>query len=376
MPIAIDCNYPGGNVLLRGIDGDRIVVAQDIRDTTEWWFWWNFRVRGAAGRTLRVEFDDEVGPVGPNGPAMSTNRRSWRWAWQADGRGPCSAHDVHGFTIAVPPDADTVYFAFSFPYQLEDWERFVAPHRACPDVRADVLTTTRAEREAPRVRIGDPEAADRNVLFTCRHHACECVASYVLEGAMAFILSSEADALRRTTAFTVVPLVDLDGVEAGDQGKLRAPRDHNADYGEGSVHPTVQAMKRLIDDLSHRRLAILLDFHCPWIRNAENEATFLVEPPEPYAAHARQFGEMLRRVNDSPIPYTGKRDVPSGTSWNVPKPGRVTSGGYARLKDAGALLTSLTLETSYSLSEGAVVTPEAARDLGRCVARAVELFLS
>lgn len=376
MPIAIDCDYPGGNILLRRIEGTRLVVQQDRRDTTEWWFWWNFRVRGAAGQTITVEFDDQGGPVGPNGPAMSTDRRSWRWAWQAGGAGPCREHDQHHFVVTVPEGADTVYFAFSFPYQLEDFERFIVPLRRHKDVRVSTLATTRAGRPAPLVTIGDPQAASRNVLFCCRHHACESVASFVLEGAIEFVLSTEGDALRRSTAFTIVPMVDLDGVQAGDQGKSRAPYDHNRDYTETSIYPTVQAVKRIVDDLSPRGLVFYLDFHCPWIRRGANESAFLVQPPEPYAARLREFAGLLRQVNDSPVPYTGKFDIPFGVDWNVSEPGRTTSTCYVRQRDAGSLLTTLTLETSYSLAEGAVVTPDGARHFGRSVARALAEFLS
>ena len=112
MAITVDCDYPGGNIILRKIDGSRIVVTQDQRDTEEWWFWWNFRVRGAAGRTLRVEFDNpRGGPVGPNGPVMSTDRRQWRWAREADGGGPCAEFDDFHFVVAVPEAADEVFFA-------------------------------------------------------------------------------------------------------------------------------------------------------------------------------------------------------------------------------------------------------------------------
>jgi hypothetical protein len=376
MAITVDGDYPGGNVLVRRIEDGRLVVEQDRRDTTEWWFWWNFRVRGAAGRTLTVEFADQGGPVGPNGPAMSLDRRHWRWAWQADGRGPCSEHDRRHFVIRVPRGADTVYLAFSFPYQLEDFQRFAARFRRCRDLRVTTLATTRAGRRAPLITIGRSREAKYHVLFCCRHHACESVASFVLEGAIEWILSREGEVLRRSTGLTVVPFVDLDGVEAGDQGKSRAPHDHNRDYTPSPIYPTVAAVERIVDDLSRRGLAVYLDFHCPWIRRGANEAAFLVEPPEPHAAHLRELSGILRRTNDSPIPFTGRFDLPSGVDWNVSEPGRPTSTSYVCRRDTGSLLLAATLETSYSLAEGVVVTPEGARRFGRAVGRAMAEFLA
>ena len=62
----------GGNILVSQIDGDTLHVRQDLRDTEGWWFWWHFRVHGAAGRTIRVQFADPS-PIGPLGPAYSTD---------------------------------------------------------------------------------------------------------------------------------------------------------------------------------------------------------------------------------------------------------------------------------------------------------------
>ena len=36
---SIDCDFPGGNILVDRIEGDQVFLQQDIRDTTEWWFY-------------------------------------------------------------------------------------------------------------------------------------------------------------------------------------------------------------------------------------------------------------------------------------------------------------------------------------------------
>ena len=43
----------------------------------------------------------------------------------------------------------------------------------------------------------------------------------------------------------LVPFVDKDGVEEGDQGKNRAPRDHNRDYAGASMYPETGALREL-----------------------------------------------------------------------------------------------------------------------------------
>ena len=84
---------------------------------------------------------------------------------------------------------------------------------------------------------------EKIVCFSCRHHCCESVAEYVLEGCLKEI-EENADLCKKFT-FYVLPFVDLDGVEDGDQGKNRAPHDHNRDYGENTAQIYIQYGKRL-----------------------------------------------------------------------------------------------------------------------------------
>ena len=75
----VDANYPGGNIIVERIEGDAICLQPDMRDTEGWWFYWNFRVRGAQGRTLTFRFSGD-NPIGVRGPAVSTDGgRSWSW---------------------------------------------------------------------------------------------------------------------------------------------------------------------------------------------------------------------------------------------------------------------------------------------------------
>jgi hypothetical protein len=273
----------------------------------------------------------------------------------------------------VPAGADEVYLAFSFPYQLADWERFAAAHRGHPDVRLSELARTSQGRSAPLMTIGEPERAGRNVLFCCRHHACEAVASYMLEGVVEAILAPAGAALRRSTAFSIVPMVDLDGAEDGDQGKARRPHDHNRDYTAEPLYPTVRAVQGVIRRLAGQNLAMYVDCHCPWMRSGRNEAVFLVEPPAPLAAEAARFREILRRVPTGPVRYSGGQDIPCGVDWNTGT--EPTSQKFVRENGGPGLRVEFGVEFSYSVTEGALATPDGAREFGRGFARAVGEYL-
>ena len=46
-PITIDCNFPGGNIIVDSIKDGVARVRPDLRDTTSEWFYYAFRVRNA-----------------------------------------------------------------------------------------------------------------------------------------------------------------------------------------------------------------------------------------------------------------------------------------------------------------------------------------
>ena len=77
--VIIDADFPGGNIIVEGIDGDTFFLRPDLRDTSTWWFYWYFRVCGAAGRTLKFQFLGN-NPIGTQGPAVSRDGGQ-RWAW-------------------------------------------------------------------------------------------------------------------------------------------------------------------------------------------------------------------------------------------------------------------------------------------------------
>jgi hypothetical protein len=70
--VRVDADFPGGNIRIDRLEGDVVRLQPDLRDTAGSWFYWYFRVRGAAERTLRFEFTSGE-PVGVRGPAVSTD---------------------------------------------------------------------------------------------------------------------------------------------------------------------------------------------------------------------------------------------------------------------------------------------------------------
>jgi hypothetical protein len=371
--LKVDCAFPGGNIVLDSIDGATVSVRQDLRDTSGDWFYWHFRVRGAAGRQLTFRFTRSA-VVGARGPALSLDKGlTWEWLGAADA-------GSSSFTYAFPPNAEEVRFCVTIPYLETNLRAFLARYRGNRFLRTGELCRTAKGRVVELLEAGalDSEACPI-VLLTARHHACESIASFALEGLLAAVLDGgePGDWFRRNIHFVAVPFVDKDGVEDGDQGKNRRPRDHNRDYSGSSIYPSVAAIRRLAESWPAGRLRIALDLHCPWLRGPGHEEIHFVGGPmkQPWE-RIEQLAAVLESIQTGPLPFHSRNNLPFGKSWNTAAntaTGKSFSGWAAALPGIWA---AGSLEIPYANAGGVMVTAEAARALGEDLARSVRQVLA
>ena len=93
----IDKNFVSGNIEVLDINDNVVTVERELRDTWEErdWFYWAFRVTGAAGKTVTFQFPHK-NRVGYWGAAVSTDLYSWEWTgnrklWTAEDGTPYEA---------------------------------------------------------------------------------------------------------------------------------------------------------------------------------------------------------------------------------------------------------------------------------------------
>lgn len=369
--IAVDANFPGGNILFEKIEGSTVFVRQDLRDTAGPWFYWCFRVRGAAGQSLTFKFTDG-NVIGVRGPAVSVDGgKSWSWL------GAAAVRDA-SFSYTFPASAGEVRFCFAMPYLESDLRAFLQQHENHASLRVETLCRTGRGREVELLRVGRLDgAAGHRVLLTARHHACESMASYALEGLLSTVLSEEEDGswLREHVEFLAVPFMDKDGVEDGDQGKNRKPHDHNRDYLQ-KIYPSVKALTERVPAWSEGRLRIALDLHCPWIRGPNNEVIYFVGGPD--AENWQRVGELakiLEEVRRGPLAYRTADNLPFGKAWNkgMAEPNLKSFGLWAA--ELPRIAVATTIEIPYANASGAEVNAETARAFGRDLARAIRGYL-
>lgn len=163
----LDAELPAGNIRKLGQEGDTFIMAPDPRDTEGFWFYWKFRVCGAAGRRLTFRFEgvDGVAPccVGARGPAVSRDRGA-SWSWQADvPDAPDAPDDCFHFTFGET-DAE-VWFSMCLPYGVEEWDAFLSETGFSSQVHT--LCTTPKGNPVPLLELDRPTDAP-GVILTAR----------------------------------------------------------------------------------------------------------------------------------------------------------------------------------------------------------------
>jgi len=373
MALIVDTHISAGNAIVESVDGDLIRFRPDCRDTiAEPWFYWHLRVRGCAGRQLRFELTVPWSTT-IRGAAVSADD-GWTWRWI-----PTYDPAQWAFTYDCG-DADVLQFSLGMPYTQRNFERWLARHAGKADLTVHELCRTRQGRPVPLLQIGRHDGRETHqVLIAARHHCCEMMASYALEGLLDAVLADDETGrcLRETCRFLVVPMVDLDGVEAGDQGKRRHPHDHNGDYIDQPIYPETVAIRKLTQERCDHRLRFALDMHCPWVRGDNNEHIYIVGSEDPAnAARQLRLAATLESVCTGPLPYRAAGTLSYGKDWNIRKPGTTaTPFGRWMIANAPGTPTVATFELPYASADGAIVDAASARAFGNDLARAIAASL-
>jgi hypothetical protein len=275
--VTISTDFPGANVAVIKNENGSVVLAPDLRGDKPW-FYWCFEAQALQPGRVNFVLPDKVigfknGAIGFQGPAISTDLgKSWKWMGTKNVDGP-------SFFFEFTKQNERVRFAVTIPYLQSNLEAFLKKNAANPHLKKSVLAKSRHDRDVELLQIGKPGPQVKAVLVTGRHHATETIASFVLEGFLqaAMSKSSAGAEFRKKYLLYCVPFVDKDGVEEGDQGKNRKPHDHNRDYGEKSLYPEIQAIKKLDKE---QRFRFTLDFHCPTLVMPDHQVMYFVGPKD------------------------------------------------------------------------------------------------
>ena len=346
-------NFIGGNITVKEIDGNTVVLENELRDTTEDWFYWAFCIEGAENKTLTFQFQNNR--LGYFGPAISYDLVHWHWLDSVE----INNKTGDSFTYSFSEKENKVYFAHSMLYHPHRFLNFAGNR----NIRVQELCKGYKGSSVPCIEFGN---GDISIILTARHHACESTGSYVLEGVLDELINNPIPDAK----VFCVPFVDYEGVIRGDQGKSRAPHDHNRDYDleNPSIYPETDAIKAYANA---NGCHFGFDFYSPWHLWGENDTVFIVQNNIEKLDKLKHFGEIFERcITETSLQYEHKNDHPFGVSWNQ---GGKTFANYVKTKPKNDI--AFTLETTYFGTADNKATEEKLLELGKCFAKALKHYV-
>ncbi|XP_070764042.1 cytosolic carboxypeptidase 2 [Enoplosus armatus] len=180
------------------------------------------------------------------------------------------------WTLQFPCDSDTCYLAHCYPYTYSHLQRYLRRISSNPAVASyctlrvlchslagnAVYVVTITSRGGGRVEGRTKKA----VVVTARVHPGETNASWMMEGFLDFLLGDSEDAqlLRDTFVFKVVPMLNPDGVIVGNYRCSLAGRDLNRNYKTllRDSFPCVWHTRNMVERLmAETDVVLYCDFH-------------------------------------------------------------------------------------------------------------------
>ena len=230
-PVFINTAFESGSIGKIDKLGDNefrlhVIGQQDSRGRNRQATWYYFRMENVANRELTLRFTDFIGeyndvpstraPIGASyRPWFSEDNEHWQ---HVDEIGWDAARDEA--TIKLRPHRNTIWVAHVPPYTHTRLMRLLDDVRQSPQARVEVFGKSALGRDLHFVTITDiaqPDTAKKTVWFIARQHPWEAGTSYVMEGALRFLISDDpvARQLREKTIFKFMPMMNPDGVVLG-----------------------------------------------------------------------------------------------------------------------------------------------------------------
>lgn len=366
--LKVAADFPGGSVSVEQIDQEKrlLRVAPHPYIDRGWQCWWYFKVEGIVpGETITLDVGS--GPYAtPDRPHLSLDNKDWQ-------QGEPGQRQLKRIVYRQRIDGKEAWFAWGPPFVLQDAQALLASAaKKHPYATVFELTKSKDGRSVPALRIEQPGETDTprlGIWVQARQHAWESGSSWVCQGFLDWVLSAEAEPLRKRAVIYIVPIMDVDNVERGGGGKNQKPHDHNRDWSDQPVWPEVAAAQKRILELNRaNRFDLFIDLHNPSAN--DRQPFFFIVPLDQQSAVSR--GNLDRFLGAARQEMTGPLKLaaqPRESGPNYDKNWQVISKNWVA-KHTRESVMSLTLETSWNTPHStAAGYQRVGQELGRAVRR-------
>jgi hypothetical protein len=198
---------------------------QDARGRNRQATWFYFRMDDVANRALTIRLASFRGeynerPAVPSGPWFRPVFSTDGQTWQHTDAGEWDEEKAE-LTLRLRMPANTVWLAHIPPYPQARVLALLADVKRSPHARVETIGQSSLGRDLHLVTVTNfarPDAQKKVVWLQARQHAWETGTSFLVEGALRFVVSDEpaAQKLRDETIFKIVPMINPDSVVRGD----------------------------------------------------------------------------------------------------------------------------------------------------------------
>ena len=334
-----------GDVEVVGETAFRVHVPgqQDARGRNRQATWFYFRMDNVRGRDLTItltgflpgEYNDRPASHmnGEPKPVFSFDGEHWQHFSTMDWESTKQEGTLH-----LRPESDSVWLAFVQPYPHSRLVRLLETIAASPHARVEIVGRSVLGRDLPVVTVSDfskPDALKKTLWLQARDHAWESPTSFIMEGALKFIVSNDpaAQALRENYLLMFTPMVDPDGSALGRVRFNANGWDLNRHWDDVDLRdpvwlqrlPEIWYYKKAIRDhaATGHKIAVLVHLHntiseymaarAPTAADVpvlERFSEILVYRTQFDPARPLQLTPGFNRRTDAPIPWWAAYGVP------------------------------------------------------------------
>lgn len=258
----ISSSFDAGAIEVLSLDD-----PQDIRlrlradNAADFRQWFHFRLMDAAGKPLRLVFENAAEAAYPDGwpdyrCVASYDRQNWF-------RVAATRYEDGRLIVEHTPERDSVYYAYFEPYSHERHLDLLAWAEMSPFASVRNLGATVDGRDLDVVVVGRPSPARRPVWIIARQHPGETMAEWFVEGLLERLLDG-ADAVarkvRERAVLYIVPNMNPDGAVRGNLRTNAAGRNLNREWREPDLTASPEVFL-VREEMQRTGCDLFLDIH-------------------------------------------------------------------------------------------------------------------
>lgn len=223
--------------------------------------WFHFRLHGAAGKPVRMVFENAASAAYPDGWAdyrcvASYDRQHW---FRIAG----TRYENGELVVEHTPEREGIYYAYFEPYSYERHLDLIGRVAQSPFAQVCDLGSTVDGRDLDLVVVGRPAPGRVPVWIIARQHPGETMAEWFVEGLLERLLDGAdpvARRIREHAVLYIVPNMNPDGAVRGNLRTNAAGRNLNREWRtpDAAASPEVFLVRQ---EMERTGCGLFLDIH-------------------------------------------------------------------------------------------------------------------